>query len=417
MEVILLSDVDHVGLRGDVVSVARGYARNFLLPRSSPRRRRRRASRSCRSATRSARATRRRRPTRRRRSPTTLEQTVLRFEVKAGPTGSLFGSVTPTDIADELWSTKKIRVDRRKIETDPIKRIGRYAIPIDIFQDVRVEVKTEVIPEGGELPSDEELAAMEAAERAEQEAAAAEESHELEEILAEVDAAEAAEAEAEPRPRRPRAESREPRPRPRRSPSGGPTPTPRSPRSKYPQREPRAAVVPKRVLSLEACALAAATLALTGASAAAQDLTVHKVSGWRAPGVQVTVTGWDEADGAVVLRERGHVVDTTTAGPRGKYQLGFASFRPGCSVDRHRRRRDAERRRGRIRPVTLAAVGDITFGEQVGPTLDRLGGRYPWTSVAPSYGAQTWRPGTSRPRSRLRGTPAGAKQYTFRGAP
>jgi hypothetical protein len=126
----------------------------------------------------------------------TLSKAVLRFEVKAGPTGSLFGSVTPTDIADELWSSKKIRVDRRKIETDPIKRIGRYDVPIGLFEDVRVEVQTEVVPEGGELPSDEELQAMEAAERAEQEeaAAAAEPSAELEEILAEVDAAEATEA-------------------------------------------------------------------------------------------------------------------------------------------------------------------------------------------------------------------------------
>ena len=122
---------------------------------------------------------------------------MLRFEVKAGPTGSLFGSVTPTDIADELWSSKKIRVDRRKIETDPIKRIGRYEVPIGLFEDVKVEVKTEVIPEGGELPSDEELAELEAAERAEQEAAAeAEPTVELEEVIAEVDAAEAAEAEA-----------------------------------------------------------------------------------------------------------------------------------------------------------------------------------------------------------------------------
>ncbi|HKC77071.1 MAG TPA: 50S ribosomal L9 C-terminal domain-containing protein, partial [Gaiellaceae bacterium] len=127
-----------------------------------------------------------------------LSKVVLRFEVKAGPTGSLFGSVTPTDIADELWSSNKIRVDRRKIETDPIKRIGRYQVPIGLFEDVRVEVKTEVVPEGGELPSEEELAQLEAAERAEQaEAEAAQEpSVELEEILAEVDAAEAAEAEA-----------------------------------------------------------------------------------------------------------------------------------------------------------------------------------------------------------------------------
>jgi large subunit ribosomal protein L9 len=196
MEVILLSDVEHVGLRGDVVSVARGYARNYLLPR-----------RLAEEATPARVAELQKRDTLRARNEAktadqaqeiaaALSGTVLRFEVKAGPTGSLFGSVTPTDIADEIWSTKKIRVDRRKIETDPIKRIGRYEVPIGLFEDVRVEVKTEVIPEGGELPSEEELAQLEAAERAEQEAAAPEPAVELEEILAEVDAAEAAEAES-----------------------------------------------------------------------------------------------------------------------------------------------------------------------------------------------------------------------------
>src|SRR4029079_1995535 len=196
MEVILLSDVEHVGLRGDVVSVARGYARNYLLPR-----------RLAEEATPARVAELQKRDTlRARHEAKTAEQpqaiaqalssTLLRFEVKAGPTGSLFGSVTPTDIADELWSAKKIRVDRRKIETDPIKRIGRYEVPIGLYEDVRIEVKTEAIPEGGQLPSDEELAQLEAAERAEQEAAAPEPAVELEEILAEVDAAEAADAEA-----------------------------------------------------------------------------------------------------------------------------------------------------------------------------------------------------------------------------
>ena len=202
MEVILLSDVEHVGLRGDVVSVARGYARNYLLPR-----------RLAEEATAARVAELQKREGMRARHEAkdadqareivdALAKTVLRFEVKAGPTGSLFGSVTPTDIADELWNSKKIRVDRRKIETDPLKRIGRYEIPIGLFEDIRAEVKTEVIPEGGELPPDEVLEEMEAAERAEQEEAAAaqEPSAELEEILAEVDAAEAEQADAEPAP-------------------------------------------------------------------------------------------------------------------------------------------------------------------------------------------------------------------------
>jgi large subunit ribosomal protein L9 len=196
MEVILLSDVDHVGLRGDVVSVARGYARNYLLPRrlaeeATPARVAELQKRNAVRARHEAKTT-----DEAREIAEALSGAVLRFEVKAGPTGSLFGSVTPTNIADEIWNTKKIRIDRRKIESNPIKRIGRYEVPIGLFEDVRVEVKTEVIPEGGELPSEEQLAEMEAAERAEQEAEAPEESIELEEILAEVDAAEAAEAEA-----------------------------------------------------------------------------------------------------------------------------------------------------------------------------------------------------------------------------
>ena len=196
MEVILLSDVEHVGLRGEVVSVARGYARNYLLPRHLAEEAT--AARVAELERRDAQRARHEAKTadQAREIAEALQGTVLRFEVKAGPTGSLFGSVTPTDIADELWATKKIRVDRRKIESDPLKRIGRYEIPIGLFEDVRVEVKTEVVPEGGELPSDEELAELEAAERAEQDAAAPEPSVELEEILAEVDAAEAAEAEA-----------------------------------------------------------------------------------------------------------------------------------------------------------------------------------------------------------------------------
>lgn len=198
MEVILLRDVEHVGLRGDVVSVARGYARNYLLPRQLAQEatearvaelHKREAQRARHEAKNAEQA---------QEIAEMLTKTVLRFEVKAGPTGSLFGSVTPTDVADELWRTRKVRVDRRKIETDPIKRIGRYAIPIALFEDVRAEVQTLVVPEGGELPSDEELEAMEAAEQAEREAAEAppEPSDELAEILAEVDAAEQAEAEA-----------------------------------------------------------------------------------------------------------------------------------------------------------------------------------------------------------------------------
>ena len=85
-----------------------------------------------------------------------LEQAELRFDMNAGPTGSLFGSVTATDIADELWEKHKVRVDRRKIELpQPIKRVGRYAVPVGIFEEVQAEVATLVVgvlPDGSELP-------------------------------------------------------------------------------------------------------------------------------------------------------------------------------------------------------------------------------------------------------------------------
>ena len=199
MDVILLSDVDKVGLRGEVVSVARGYARNFLLPRKLAE-----------PATPAKVAELKKRDDQRARTEArTVEQaneiaevlrkTVLSFDVKAGPTGALFGSVTTTDIADELWRTRKIRVDRKKIGTDSIRRIGRYEVPIQVFENVSVEVKTLVVPEGGELPPEEELAAMEAAEaeaaaaaRAEAQAQHAEAEEILEVELAAVEEPEAA---------------------------------------------------------------------------------------------------------------------------------------------------------------------------------------------------------------------------------
>jgi large subunit ribosomal protein L9 len=187
MDVILLEDVDKLGLRGEVVAVTRGYARNFLLPR-----------RLAQEASAARVAELLKRETQRARHEAsnaeqaeaiakTLRETVLRFEVKAGPTGALFGSVTPTNIADEIWRTRKVRVDRRKIDLENIKRIGRYEVPIDVFQDVRVEVKTLVVPEGGELPSDEELEAMAAADLAAQQAAAPPESGPTEEYEVEVE--------------------------------------------------------------------------------------------------------------------------------------------------------------------------------------------------------------------------------------
>jgi large subunit ribosomal protein L9 len=164
MNVILLKDVEKLGMRGEVVNVARGYARNFLLPRQlaevATEGRVKEVKRiDAQKAMHEARSTEQAQEI-----AATLGKLVLTFDVKSGPTGSLFGSVTTTDIADEIWRIRKIRVDRRKIGVDNIKRIGRYTVPIDLFEGTSAEIKLLVVPEGGELPPEEELAAMEAAE-------------------------------------------------------------------------------------------------------------------------------------------------------------------------------------------------------------------------------------------------------------
>lgn len=200
MDVILLQDVEKVGLKGDVVNVARGYARNYLLPRrlaelATPGRlaelqrhqelRARHEAQTVEQAQDTASA---------------LEGAELRFDKKAGPTGSLFGSVTATDVAEELWRSSRIRVDRRKIDLhDPIKRIGRYDVPVELFTDVSVDVRVLVVPEGGELPPEEEQPVEEATPEAEQ-ASAEDETLPAAEVepAVELEAEPAAEPEAEP---------------------------------------------------------------------------------------------------------------------------------------------------------------------------------------------------------------------------
>jgi large subunit ribosomal protein L9 len=199
MEVILRQDVEKVGLRGEVVDVAPGFARNYLLPRKLAE-----------TATPAKVAELRKHEEKRARHEAQsfeqaqeiaqkLEAAELRFDVAAGETGTLFGSVTATDVADELWRALRVRVDRRKLElAEPIKRIGRYEVSVDLFADVTATLRLAVVPEGGELPPQEELDAIEAAEaqaesaaQAEAESAHAEAEAEIEALVAAEDAEEA----------------------------------------------------------------------------------------------------------------------------------------------------------------------------------------------------------------------------------
>jgi large subunit ribosomal protein L9 len=161
VDVILKQDVDTLGLRGEVVNVARGYARNFLLPRglaevATPALVRELEKRDAQRARHEAKSVDEAQGIAKR-----IEAAELRFDVNAGPGGTLFGSVTATNVADRLWEQEKIRVDRRKLQMDAIKRIGRYTVPLELFTDVTADVRLVVAPEGQELPPEEELAAAE----------------------------------------------------------------------------------------------------------------------------------------------------------------------------------------------------------------------------------------------------------------
>src|SRR5437870_12079845 len=118
MEVVLTQDVDALGLRGEVVNVARGYARNFLLPRglahvANPGLKRELERREAQRARHEAKSVEEARTIASR-----LEALELRFAVTAGPTGSLFGSVTATNVAARLWEEEKLRGHRRQLQVE-----------------------------------------------------------------------------------------------------------------------------------------------------------------------------------------------------------------------------------------------------------------------------------------------------------
>ena len=170
MEVILKEDVDNLGHRGDVVKVAEGYGRNFLLPRklamqATP------ANKAVIEQMKSAAA--RRSATEKTQAEALvakLEPIVLSFTRKSGEAGHLFGSVTSADIAAGLASNG-FEIDRRKIQLpEQLKTVGDFSVAIKLHREVTAQVKVKVQAEAGEAQIAGEVA--ETAEPAAEEAAA-----------------------------------------------------------------------------------------------------------------------------------------------------------------------------------------------------------------------------------------------------
>ncbi|HWA94797.1 MAG TPA: 50S ribosomal protein L9 [Terracidiphilus sp.] len=164
MEVILKEDVANLGHRGDVVKVADGYGRNFLLPRKLALQatlankaviEQMKASAARRSAAEKVQAEE---------LLTKLAPVVLSFTRKSGEQGHLFGSVTSADIAGEL-ETQGFTIDRRKIQlNEPLKSLGEYEVAVKLHREVTARVKVKVLGEAGEEAPAEEVAEAAAAE-------------------------------------------------------------------------------------------------------------------------------------------------------------------------------------------------------------------------------------------------------------
>jgi large subunit ribosomal protein L9 len=147
MEVILREDIDRLGNRGQVVKVADGYARNFLLPKRLAVA----ATDANRKIVEQERQAHLRREAKQKSEAEDLSKLLagvtLTIAQKAGENDQLFGSVTSKDIADAL-AQKNYTIDRRKVELDePIKQLGEFKVPVKLHKDVTAEVTVQVVKE------------------------------------------------------------------------------------------------------------------------------------------------------------------------------------------------------------------------------------------------------------------------------
>ena len=149
MKIVLRADVENLGNKGDLVEVADGYARNYLVPRGF-------AIRATKGIQKQAEAMRRNREANERRAREAAEVIAaglsgrgVTLKVRAGEAGRLFGSVTASDIADAVQSQLGVEIDRRRIGLDePIKELGESELPVRLHADVVASLHVYVEAQG-----------------------------------------------------------------------------------------------------------------------------------------------------------------------------------------------------------------------------------------------------------------------------
>ena len=145
-QAILLQDVDHLGERGTVVDVSKGYLRNYLIPRRLAQPATKHAIEAAERRVQAAERARHEAESKAAENAELLNKTVLTIPAQAGEDGRLFGSVTTQEIADAIRDARGIRVDRRKIHlSEPIRHIGTSMVVVEIADGVTATVKTMVV--------------------------------------------------------------------------------------------------------------------------------------------------------------------------------------------------------------------------------------------------------------------------------
>lgn len=148
MDVILREDIDNLGIRGEMVKVAAGYARNYLLPKKLAVA----ATESNKKIVEQERQAHLRKEAKLASEATDLSKlmtgTVLTISAKAGENDQLFGSVTAKDVAEAL-EAKGFTIDRRKIQLDePIRSLGEHKVMVRLHREVSTEVTVNVVRAG-----------------------------------------------------------------------------------------------------------------------------------------------------------------------------------------------------------------------------------------------------------------------------
>ena len=146
MKIVLRDDVENLGQKGDVVDVADGYARNFLVPRGL-------AMKATKGVVAQAEAMRRNRAAKEARDveaahaqAAQLEGARIEITARAGEGGKLFGSVTASDVADAIQAQRGIEVDRRRLGLDePVKELSEVEVTVKLHSDVEATVTVAVV--------------------------------------------------------------------------------------------------------------------------------------------------------------------------------------------------------------------------------------------------------------------------------